>query len=51
MKILMLESSGNKRGSSNLLAERFAAGAAEAGHEVESYDVARSLARAAAPLP
>lgn len=47
MKVPMLESSGNKRGSSNLLAERFATGAVEAGHEVESFDVAR----AAAPLP
>ena len=32
MKILMLESSGNKNGSSNLLAREFIRGAKEAGH-------------------
>ncbi len=39
MKILVLESSGNKHGSSNMLAENFIRGAEEAGHEVTAYDV------------
>ena len=32
MKILVLESSGNKNGSSNMLAHEFVRGAKEAGH-------------------
>lgn len=32
MRILMIESSPHKHGSSNLLAERFMEGAKEAGH-------------------
>ncbi len=39
MKILVLESSGNKNGSSNMLAHEFVRGAKEAGHEVTEYDV------------
>ena len=39
MKILVLESSGNKHGSSNLLAEEFIRGAREQGHEITEYDV------------
>ena len=39
MKILVLESSGNKNGSSNMLAHEFARGAKEAGHEVTEYTV------------
>lgn len=39
MKILVLESSGNKHGSSNLLAEAFVSGAKEKGHEVTEFDV------------
>ena len=42
MKILVLESSGNKRGSSNLLAEAFIRGAKENGHEVTEFDVFRA---------
>ena len=42
MKILMLESSGNKHGSSNMLAEAFIRGAKEAGHECTEYDVLRA---------
>ncbi len=42
MKILLLESSGNRKGSSKLLADNFARGAQEAGHEVESFDVIRA---------
>lgn len=42
MKVLILESSGNKRGSSNLLAGRFAEGAEEGGHEVTVFDVIHS---------
>ena len=42
MKILVLESSGNKRGSSNMLAEEFIRGAEENGHEVSVYDVIRA---------
>lgn len=38
MKILVIESSPHKKGSSNLLAERFMEGAKEAGHEVRLYD-------------
>ena len=42
MKILILESSGNRHGSSNLLAEAFLRGAGEAGHDVTEYDVLRA---------
>jgi len=42
MKILMLESSGNKNGSSNLLAREFIRGAGEAGHEITEFDVFRA---------
>ena len=42
MKILVLESSGNKKGSSNLLAEGFIKGAKENGHEVTVSDVIRA---------
>ena len=46
MKILVLESSGNKRGSSNLLAEAFIRGAKENGHEITEFDVIRADIRA-----
>lgn len=39
MRIVILESSPNRHGSSNLLAERFAQGAQEAGHQVAFVDV------------
>jgi multimeric flavodoxin WrbA len=42
MKILVLESSGNKNGSSNLLAGEFIRGAKESGHEVTEFDVFRA---------
>lgn len=42
MKILVLESSPHKNGSSNLLAERFMQGATEAGHTVTVFDAARA---------
>ena len=41
MKILVLESSGNIRGSSNMLADEFIRGAEEKGHEVTVYNVIR----------
>ena len=40
MKIIVLEGSPHKRGSSNMLAEKFIKGAEEAGHTVEVLDVA-----------
>ena len=40
MKIVLLEGSPHKKGSSNLLAEQFAKGAAEAGHRVQILDAA-----------
>ena len=40
MQILLIESSPHRHGSSNLLAERFMAGAEEAGHQVEVFDAA-----------
>lgn len=40
MKILVLEGSPHKKGSSNLLAEQFIQGAKEAGHTMEIIDVA-----------
>ena len=39
MKILILKSSGNIKGSSNMLADDFSCGAKEAGHEITEYDV------------
>ena len=39
MEILVLESSGNKNGSSNMLAREFIRGAKEAGHSITEYDV------------
>lgn len=42
MKILVLKSSGNKKGSSNLLADEFIRGAEENGHEIMEYDIVRS---------
>ena len=46
MKILMLKSSGNKKGSSNTLADEFVRGAEEAGHALTEYDVFRADIRA-----
>lgn len=42
MDILILKSSGNRHGSSALLADEFARGAEEAGHRVRAYDVAHA---------
>lgn len=42
MKILVIESSPHKNGSSNLLAENFIRGAEEAGHEAVIFDVAHA---------
>ena len=42
MKIVVLEGSPNKKGSSNLLAECFRQGAEEAGHTVEIVDAAHA---------
>ena len=42
MKILVMESSGNKNGSSNLLARGFIRGAQEANNEVTEFDVFRA---------
>ena len=42
MKILVLESSGNKNGSSNMLAKEFIRGASENGHEITEFDVSRA---------
>lgn len=42
VRILIVKGSPHKHGSSNLLAERFEEGAREAGHDVESFDVARA---------
>ena len=41
MDILVLKSSGNKRGSSNMLADEFVRGAEEAGHQVTVFDTLR----------
>ena len=41
MKILILTGSPRKRGNSNTLADRFAEGAKEAGHEVFRFDAAQ----------
>lgn len=45
MKIVVLEGSPNKNGSSDLLAGRFIEGAREAGHTVEVIDAAHSNIR------
>lgn len=42
MKILVLESSPNRHGSSNMLAGEFIRGAEEAGHRVQVVDVAHA---------
>ena len=42
MKIVILEGSPNKNGSSNLLAESFIRGAEEAGHSVQIIDAAHA---------
>ncbi|MGN0325598.1 MAG: flavodoxin family protein [Lachnospiraceae bacterium] len=42
MKIVILEGSPNRKGSSNLLAGEFTRGAQEAGHEVHIIDAAHS---------
>ena len=42
MKIVILEGSPNQNGSSHMLAEEFAKGAGEAGHEVVSISAAHS---------
>ena len=42
MKILVIESSPHKNGSSNLLAGQFIQGATEVGHEVSVFDAARA---------
>ena len=42
MRILVIESSPHKNGSSNTLASEFIRGAREAGHEVEEFDCAHA---------
>ncbi len=42
MKIIVLEGSPNRNGSSNMLAEQFCQGAEEAGHSVEIVDTAHA---------
>lgn len=42
MKIIVLEGSPNKHGSTNILTEEFMRGAKEAGHTVQSIDVAHA---------
>lgn len=42
MKIVILEGSPNKHGSSNMLADEFARGAKEAGHEITVISAAHS---------
>ena len=42
MRILVIESSPHKRGSSNLLADHFIRGAREAGHTVSIFNAARA---------
>ena len=42
MKILVIQSSPHKNGSSNMLANQFIAGAKENGHEITVYDAAHS---------
>lgn len=41
MKIILLQGSPNKKGSTNILAEHFTEGAEEAGHSVVRFDVAK----------
>ncbi|MDE7246457.1 MAG: flavodoxin family protein, partial [Lachnospiraceae bacterium] len=42
MKILVIESSPHKNGSSNLLADNFIRGAKESGHTVSTFDAAKA---------
>ena len=42
MKILVLKSSANRKGSSNTLADEFIRGAKENSHEITEYDVFRA---------
>ena len=42
MKILILKSSGNRHGSSNMLADELIRGAKEKGHEITEFDVFRA---------
>ena len=42
MKIVVLKGSPNRHGSSNMLADRFSHGAAEAGHEIIEIDAAHA---------
>lgn len=42
MRILILKGSGNRHGSSAMLADEFARGAREAGHEVADFYVAHA---------
>ena len=42
MRILMIEGSPHREGSSNMLAGEFARGAREAGHSVEVFDAAHA---------
>lgn len=42
MKILVLKSSGNKHGSSNMLADEFIRGAKETGYAITEFDVFRA---------
>lgn len=39
MKILVMRASGNRRGSSAMLADEFSRGARDAGHDVTGYDL------------
>ena len=39
MKIVILQGSPNKKGSTNILTEEFTRGAKEAGHEVRRFDL------------
>ena len=48
MKIVMLEGSPNKNGSSNLLADCFRQGAEEVGHTIEIIDAQISIPAPAA---
>ena len=45
MKILVLKSSGNKHGSSNMLADAFIRGATENDHDMTEFDVFRATIR------
>lgn len=46
MKILVLKSSGNEHGSSNMFADEFIRGAKENGHNITEYDTAHKDIRA-----